>query len=221
MARKPDSKQRKPATDPPAPKVRKPRKPAPAGKATREKPPATRRVRSGTAAAAPPAASPIRTALTVALGTALFDQFSKWLVVQQLGLAHRREIDVIDPFLNFRMAWNQGVNFGLFSSSVEFMRWVLIAVAVAVCIWVAVWVYRMRPGRVARIAAGLLIGGAIGNVIDRLVYGAVADFLNMSLPGWSNPYSFNIADIAIFAGAIGLVFHPQGDKPRDGAGKTG
>ena len=50
-----------------------------------------------------------------------------------------------------------------------------------------------------------MIGGAIGNVIDRIVYGAVADFLNMSCCGWENPWSFNVADIAIFIGAVGLV----------------
>ncbi len=55
------------------------------------------------------------------------------------------------------------------------------------------------------ISAGLLVGGALGNVIDRVIYGAVADFLNMSCCGIENPYSFNIADIAIFAGALGLV----------------
>ena len=84
--------------------------------------------------------------------------------------------------------------------------------------------------------SAMLIGGALGNVIDRLLYGAVADFLNMSLPGWQNPYSFNVADIAIFAGAIGLVLVPQkkdpvaparkprakaSDNPRDGTGKSG
>ena len=58
----------------------------------------------------------------------------------------------------------------------------------------------------------LLVGGALGNVVDRLLYGAVADFLNMSLPGWRNPYSFNVADIAIFAGALGLIVQP-GPKP--------
>ena len=67
---------------------------------------------------------------------------------------------------------------------------------------------RLRPGTLAQVAAGLLVGGALGNVIDRVAYGAVADFLNMSLPGWRNPYSFNVADIAIFAGALGLVFQP-------------
>ena len=151
----------------------------------------------------------------VALAILALDQLSKWIVVQALNLKEVQAIDVIDPWLNLRMAWNQGVNFGLFGSDVELMRWVLIAVAAVICIWVSVWLIRSRPGRLAQIGAGLLIGGALGNVIDRVVYGAVADFLNMSLPGWRNPYSFNVADIAIFAGALALVFQPGPPKPDD------
>lgn len=183
---------------------------------------------------APPPPPP-KVTLWWAAGTALIilalDQLTKWIVVQALNLGEVLSIDVIDPWLNLRMAWNQGVNFGLFSSDVEVMRWVLIAVAVVICAWVAVWLVRARPGKLAQVAAGLLIGGALGNVIDRLAYGAVADFLNMSLPGWRNPYSFNVADIAIFAGALGLVFQPgppssgpepaaSRDKVRDATRKT-
>ena len=180
---------------------------------------------------APPVLAPRPTSLWWAAGTALvilaLDQLAKWIVVHALNLPEVQAIDVIDPWLNLRMAWNQGVNFGLLSSDVEVMRWVLIAVAVVICAWVAVWLFRARPGRLAQVAAGLLIGGAVGNVIDRMAYGAVADFLNMSLPGWRNPYSFNVADIAIFAGALGLVFQPgpaapeeTSDKSRDGKRKT-
>ena len=173
----------------------------------------------------PPSPAPPETSLWWAAGTALvilaLDQLTKWIVVQALNLVEVQAIDVIDPWLNLRMAWNQGVNFGLFSSDVEVMRWVLIAVALVICVWVAVWLVRARPGPLTQVAAGLLIGGAVGNVIDRMVYGAVADFLNMSLPGWRNPYSFNVADIAIFAGAIGLVLHPGGtQKPRDDSART-
>lgn len=212
--------------EPPAPakKPRKPRKPKGVGTPPREKPGATKAV------ASPPQPAPFRdwplrqTAIVAGITLAV-DQLSKWLVVQQLDLSTRRELDVIDPFLNLRMAWNEGVNFGLLASGAEVMRWVLVLIALAVCAWVLTWIHRTRPGRFARIAAGLLVGGALGNVIDRLTYGAVADFLNMSLPGWTNPYSFNVADIAIFAGAIGLVIQPtpetvHRDKPRDGRGKT-
>jgi signal peptidase II len=70
----------------------------------------------------------------------------------------------------------------------------------------------------AELSGGLLVGGALGNVVDRIAYGAVADFLNMSCCGIENPYAFNIADIAIFAGAIGLVIFSRG-TPK--AGKPG
>lgn len=143
----------------------------------------------------------------------LLDQALKYLVVHVLQLDRVREIDVLDPWLNLRMAWNQGMNFGLFASDVDVMRWVLTGIAFAVCLWVAIWVGRAKPNRLAQISAGMLIGGALGNVIDRFVYGAVADFLNMSLPNWRNPYSFNVADIAIFLGALGLVLQPPEKKP--------
>lgn len=142
--------------------------------------------------------------LTAAITFAL-DQASKWGVVQYLNLKELGELDVIPPLLNLRMAWNEGVNFGLFSNSTDIMRWVLIAVAVGISAWVLWWVRAERAGRLAMISAGLLVGGALGNVIDRVIYGAVADFLNMSCCGFENPYSFNVADVAIFAGALGLV----------------
>ncbi|MCZ0960147.1 signal peptidase II [Paracoccus benzoatiresistens] len=189
---------------------------------------------------APPARTNMRLVAWTAGLIFLLDQVLKYWVVHVLRLDRVREIDVLPPWLNLRMAWNQGVNFGLMASETNVTRWILIAVAIAIVAWVWIWIWRANAGRFARIAAGLLIGGALGNVIDRLLYGAVADFLNMSLPGWQNPYSFNVADIAIFAGAIGLVLVPQKkeppkaarkprgrpadhshDKTRDGAGKSG
>ncbi|MGR3409608.1 MAG: signal peptidase II [Paracoccus sp. (in: a-proteobacteria)] len=167
----------------------------------------------------PPARSDMRLVAWVAAGIFLLDQALKYLVVRVMQLDRVREIDVLPPWLNLRMAWNQGVNFGLMSSEQDVMRWVLIGIALAICLWVWIWVWRSAMGRFGRVAAGLLIGGALGNVIDRLLYGAVADFLNMSLPGWQNPYSFNVADISIFAGAIGLVLVPQKTAPDAAAPK--
>ena len=132
------------------------------------------------------------------------DQVTKWAVVQWLNLKDIGEYDLFDPFLVFRMAWNRGVNFGLLSSDSDVTRWILIALALGISAWVVIWV-RREGGKWAEISAGLLVGGALGNVVDRLVYGAVADFLNMSCCGIENPFSFNIADVAIFAGALGLV----------------
>lgn len=134
----------------------------------------------------------------------ILDQVSKLVVVQWLNLAGRGEIDVLPPYVNLRMAWNRGINFGLFSGDQSPTRWVLIAIAVVITVWVIWWMRReTRP--LAHISAGLLVGGAMGNVLDRIVYGAVADFLNMSCCGIENPYAFNIADISIFVGAMGLI----------------
>ncbi len=152
--------------------------------------------------------------LTAAL-TLGIDQILKYLVVQGLNLIERGEIDVFPPYLVFRMAWNRGVNFGLFAHDADVMRWVLIAVALVISVWVVLWIRREGGNAKAQVSAGLLIGGALGNVIDRIVYGAVADFLNMSCCGIENPYAFNVADIAIFAGALGLViFTGSGAKVR-------
>ena len=146
-----------------------------------------------------------------ALASFALDQLSKLFVLYGLNLLEVFEIKVLPPFLVFRMAWNTGVNFGLFSGAEA--RWVLIAIALVLVVAIYIWLVREKPGRWGAISGGILIGGALGNVVDRLIYGAVADFLNMSCCGFSNPYSFNIADIAVFVGAAGLILF-MGEKKR-------
>lgn len=133
------------------------------------------------------------------------DQISKVVVVHMLDLKTRLALDVIPPLLNFRMGWNHGVNFGLFAQDSDAMRWALIALALAISAWLIHWARRL-PRSMGRVSAGLIVGGALANALDRVVYGAVADFLNMSCCGIQNPFTFNIADIFIFAGAFGLIF---------------
>jgi signal peptidase II len=161
---------------------------------------------------------------TLAIAAALFvvDRLVKLWVVVWLDLANRGAIDVLPPVLNLRMAWNRGINFGLLASDAALGRWLLVAVAVAVSLGIAVWV-RRAAGWAVPVLAGAIIGGALGNALDRVIWGAVADFLNMSCCGIANPYSFNVADIAIFAGAIGLIVRPQrgaGPAPAD-SGRDG
>jgi signal peptidase II len=139
------------------------------------------------------------------LSVFLLDQFSKYVVVHWLNLKTTGSIEVLPPFLNFQMAWNRGVNFGLFSNNADATRWVLIAVALLISAWVVYWVRRDDSGILSEISAGFLVGGALGNVVDRLIYGAVADFLNMSCCGFRNPFSFNIADVGVFLGAVGII----------------
>jgi len=157
----------------------------------------------------------MRVVFWVTFWTFLADQISKYLVVHGMGLMNAHRIDVYPPYLNFRMAWNSGINFGMFSAESELTKWVLVAVAVVISAGVVWWI-RNEPaghnGRWGRISAGLLIGGAMGNVVDRLLYGAVADFINMSCCGLNNPYAFNFADVAVFCGAVGLVLFTGSKK---------
>ncbi len=139
----------------------------------------------------------------------LLDQSSKWAVVFAMDLRNRLAIDVLPPLLNFRMAWNEGINFGLFSNDAEIMRWVLTGLAVVISVGL-LWWGRKFTSWAGSLLIALVVGGALGNALDRVLYGAVADFLNMSCCGIKNPYAFNVADITIFAGAIGLVLF--GDK---------
>jgi len=150
-------------------------------------------------------------ALALAGAIIAADRASKWFVVEHLGLKSLGEMSLSTVF-NLRMAWNTGVNFGVLAGHGDMVRWALVAVAVvasaALCLWTA------RAGRPAvSVGAGLIVGGAIGNAWDRVTYGAVADFLNVTCCGFYNPWAFNVADIAIFAGVGVLLLF---DRP-DGA----
>ncbi|MGY6634626.1 MAG: signal peptidase II [Alkalilacustris sp.] len=170
----------------------------------------------------------MRLALLTAGGTLALDQVSKLWVIQVLELPQRLAIDVWPPFLNLRMAWNTGVNFGLLAGDSEVTRWGLVALALGISAWVWLWVRRQPARATMHLSVGLLVGGALGNVVDRVVYGAVADFINMSCCGINNPFAFNLADVAIFAGAIGLVLFsgeaggrgPREATPADRRDKT-
>jgi signal peptidase II len=144
----------------------------------------------------------------------LLDQASKYIVVHAMELARIRSIDVFPPLLNFRYGENRGINFGLFNDGGDAGRWALIALSLVICVVLVVWIRRSHPQRIMQLSAGFVIGGALGNVADRLLYGYVLDFLNMSCCGIQNPFTFNVADIFIFAGAAGLIlFEGKSKKP--------
>lgn len=140
-------------------------------------------------------------ALAVAAVVIALDRATKVYVVEVLDLRQRLFIPVADPWLNFAMAWNRGINFGLFDFG-DAGRWILVALACVIVAGLMVWV--RRGGWPQAVGGGAVIGGALGNVWDRLEYGAVADFINMSCCGLANPFAFNIADAAIFGG-VGLL----------------
>ncbi|WP_299079011.1 signal peptidase II [uncultured Ruegeria sp.] len=147
------------------------------------------------------------------LAAFVIDQVSKYLVVHVMRVADQLGgIDVLPPLLVFKYGENRGINFGLFQGDGDASRWVLIGVSIAICFAVVIWLRRSTATNFMLICGGLLIGGALGNVIDRILYGFVLDFLNMSCCGINNPFVFNLADVFIFAGAIGLVLF-DGKKP--------
>jgi len=143
----------------------------------------------------------------------LVDQASKYGVIYGLDLITLRVIEVAPPYLVFVKGLNTGVNFGLFAGGSDALRYGLIALALILC-GIVLWWARGFSRRIEFISAGLLVGGAMGNALDRVFHPGVLDFLNMSCCGIRNPYIFNVADVFIFAGAIGLILF----SGRDGAG---
>ena len=142
-----------------------------------------------------------------------FDQISKWFVVFWLDLISLNSIDVFPPFLNFRMGWNYGVNFGLLGQQSELKSYFLTVLAIIISGLIMFWIYRTKVTNLQVSFGALLCGGALANAFDRVIYdGAVADFLNMSCCGIYNPFVFNFADVFIFIGAVGLAFSPANKK---------
>jgi signal peptidase II len=142
----------------------------------------------------------LRTILPIALTCLIIDQASKIYVVHYLDLITLGRIEVFSPWLTFQMAWNTGINFGIPLGG----PYMLVALTLAISAGLVWWVLRRQSWTMA-LGAGAVVGGALGNAIDRVLYGAVADFLNNDCCGIGNPYSYNVADVAIFAGAIWIA----------------
>tara|TARA_Y100001970_G_scaffold285279_1_gene404506 strand:+ start:737 stop:1204 length:468 start_codon:yes stop_codon:yes gene_type:complete len=139
------------------------------------------------------------------------DQMSKWLVVFYFELQKKIYLNLNNQFINFYMAWNKGINFGLFESNSVVQAYILSAISILISIVFVIWLKNSTVFLI-QILAALVIGGALGNAIDRLLYGAVADFINITCCGLRNPYSFNLADVFIFIGLIGLLIFKFDEK---------
>ena len=138
------------------------------------------------------------TRLGLALAAAIFvaDQIVKWIILTQVMVPPR--IIEVTGFFNLVMVWNRGVSFGLLSNDSPLGPWLLSGLAIAISIGLFIWLQRAQ-NRLLASALGLVIGGALGNVVDRVRFGAVADFIDFHLAGWPWP-AFNIADAAIVTG---------------------
>lgn len=140
-------------------------------------------------------------ALAAAAAVALLDQLSKWWIVERV-MDPPRALEVTG-FFNLMLVYNRGISFGLLDSEAALLPWVLSGLAVAIVIGLVVWL-RQIEGRWPAVAVGLIVGGAVGNIIDRLRLGAVIDFLDLHWAGFHWP-AFNLADSAITLGVVLLL----------------
>ena len=137
-----------------------------------------------------------------AVGVLAVDQASKYWVLEVIRLPDIGQIPVV-PVLSLTMVWNRGVTFGLLNGLGASSHVVLAAVALVVVVALGFWLRRAEAALVA-VALGAIAGGAVGNVIDRLRFGAVVDFIHAHAWGWSW-YVFNVADAAIVCGVAALL----------------
>ena len=140
------------------------------------------------------------TAYGLAALVVVLDQLSKYWILYVYDLPSRISTPIAGPF-SLTMVWNRGVSFGLFRADADLVRWILTLFSICVAVALAIWVRKAhRP--LLGVGLGLVIGGAIGNAIDRIRFGAVVDFLDFQRLGFF-PWVFNVADSAI---TIGVVF---------------
>jgi signal peptidase II len=151
--------------------------------------------------------SHLRPGIIAALAALALDQASKLWLLFVFDIGHRGKVKVT-PFFDLELAWNLGISFGWFQSDSQLTQVVLMIIKAVAVIVLAVWMARSRT-LMATVALGLIIGGAIGNAIDRFAYGAVADFALFHVQIGGKPfnwYVFNLADVAIVAGVAALLY---------------
>jgi signal peptidase II len=142
------------------------------------------------------------TAYAIALAVIILDQLSKYWILGVLRLPEQQSHEVLWP-LQFTRIWNEGVSFGLFQAQHDVVRWGLVAFSVGVAVLLTAWA-RSQGRLLPALGLGLVIGGAIGNAIDRARFGAVVDFIDVQRLGFF-PWIFNVADSGITIGVILLL----------------
>lgn len=153
-----------------------------------------------------------RLGLLVAALVFILDQASKLWLLFVARIAEEGPFQVTS-FLELVLAWNRGISYGLFQQDGDIGRWLLVAVSFLAPIWLWRWLCRAGD-RLTVVSLALIIGGALGNGVDRAVFGAVVDFVHIHVGSFSW-YIFNIADAAIVVGVAGLLyesFRPAGGK---------
>jgi signal peptidase II len=143
------------------------------------------------------------TGIALGAAVALCDQLHKAWMVSIFDGMERPKITVT-TFFDIILIWNRGISYGLFRQDSDMGRWLLVGFSFFAALALVLWLARLES-RIAALSVGLIIGGAIGNAIDRMHYGAVADFFSFHALGF-NWYVFNLADVAIVGGVAGLLY---------------
>ena len=155
-----------------------------------------------------------RFGFVVAVVACVVDQIAKLYLLRVYDIAGRGPVHVM-PFIDLVLARNTGISYGLFQTQGPLGQWVLLGFKVVAVALLWAWLSRAQT-RLTALSLGLIIGGAVGNAIDRLAYGWVADFVFFHISGrnWRfDWYVFNLADVAIVAGVIGLLYESlRGDR---------
>lgn len=140
---------------------------------------------------------------SIAVASLGLDQIHKWWMLHVFDIEAKKLV-VVTPFLDLVMVWNRGISYGLFPQDSGAGRLAIIAMALAIVTVMIVWLFRTTDRLVAT-AIGFVVGGALGNAVDRHLYGAVADFFRLHALGYEW-YVFNLADVAIVAGVALLLY---------------
>ncbi|WP_417451881.1 signal peptidase II [Kordiimonas sp.] len=159
-----------------------------------------------------------RRGILIAAMLVVVDQLSKWWILEGLKLPEKGSVPLL-PFLSFSMVWNKNISMGIPLSD-SLGRWGIVVLTVAISIWLVHWLAKTLRGFEA-ISLALILGGAVGNLIDRFVHGAVVDFIHLHAWGY-NFYVFNVADSAITIGVVLLIIDGLrgGDKSPKNAQKV-
>jgi signal peptidase II len=151
--------------------------------------------------------APLRSGVITALATIALDQATKLWLLHGFDIARRGAV-AVTPFFDLVLAWNTGISYGWFQNEGPAGQIILAAIKAVAIVILAIWMARSQT-RLAVISLGLIIGGAIGNAIDRVIYGAVVDYALLHAQIGEKAYNwyvFNLADVAIVAGVIGLLY---------------
>lgn len=163
-----------------------------------------------------------RLGFAVALVVLVLDQLAKWFVTHPLGLNQIGDQLVLLPIFNFTYTQNIGISLGQLPASSPLGRWLLVGLTAAIAVGVAVWIGRER-NRIDRIALGMVLGGALGNILDRVRFGYVVDFADLHFGAWRPFLVFNVGDAAISIAVVILLLraflarkdHEQGPEPKE------